>query len=353
MKVSKLPIFLALGLITLLVIKSFLLALVPPATIGVKQSLWGGGVIEEDYGMGYHWGVLGVHKWHTLDARTHFLTFMDGGRSSASGEVRPPLVIRTKDNNIATFDLTLTYHITKGKGHELVNAGLKGVYKSRVFTTAESVIREELAELSSEDIYATENRLRISEVALPKLAKELEAFFVTPDQILVRAVTFTEAYERKLQEKQLTNQRRLLATAQKRVEDQKAITETRQASIEADEKESRGDWDKRLETLRAENELAIAKVKAETLVYDASKRTEADATYEELLADGNLAIAKSEAKRDELRNKALDTTGGHILLAKQAAENLNFESVTLNSNDADVPSILNLGELVKLLIGDG
>jgi len=352
MKVPKLPLLIGGIVVALIVVKSFLVVLVPPASIGVKQSLWGGGVIQQDYSMGYHWGITGVHKWQMLDARTHFLTFADNGRRTETGETRPPLVIRTKDNNIATFDLTLTYHITKGKGNRLVANGLKEVYRERVFTTAESIIREELAELSSEDIYSTENRIRIAASALPKLAKQLEVYFVTPDQILVRAVSFTDGYERKLQEKQLTNQRRLLATAQKHVEDQKAITETRQASIEADEKELRGDWDKRLESLRAENEVLIADVEAQTLVYDATKRAESDASYEELPAEGNLAIAKVEAKRDELRNRALDTTGGHILLAKQAADNLNFKSITLNSNDPSVPKVIDLDAMVKLLVGE-
>ena len=63
-------------------------------------------------------------------------------------------------------------------------------------------------------------------------------------------------------------------------------------------------------------------------------------------------IAKAEALRNELRNKALDTVGGRIYLAQQAAENLEFESVTLNSNDPRVPSIIDLGALTRLLIGE-
>ena len=91
---------------------------------------------------------------------------------------------------------------------------------------------------------------------------------------------------------------------------------------------------------------------AEAEVYSKTTRADADATYEELVADGGLAIAKAEALRNELRNKALDTKGGRIFLARQAAENLQFEHVTLNSNDPNVPTVIDIGAMVRLLIGE-
>ena len=37
---------------------------IEPGVIGVKQNMWGtGGVIPEDYMVGYHWGVTGIHRW--------------------------------------------------------------------------------------------------------------------------------------------------------------------------------------------------------------------------------------------------------------------------------------------------
>jgi regulator of protease activity HflC (stomatin/prohibitin superfamily) len=351
-KLAKWFLFLFGGAVILVVGTISMLEKVPPATIGVRQALWGGGGVEElDYDMGFHLGITGYHKWHFLDRRTHFLTFAELGTSSRVGQLKPPLVIRTKDNNTANFDVTVTYRIMPGKGFELVQKGLKEIYKERVTKTVESVMREELAQLSSEDIYSTEMRLDVAKRSLPKLAKELESFFVQPDQVLIRAVRFTSAYERKLQEKQLTYQQRLLATAQERVERQLAITQTKEAEIEAAEKEMRGDWDKRLETLRAENEITIAIISAEMRVYDKTTRAAASADYETLIADGTLAVVKAEALRDELRNQALDTRGGRILRARDAAENLQFDPVTLNSHDPTVPSILDLNEMVEMLVG--
>ena len=346
-----------LSLVALLVLAAVAVALlferVPPATIGVKQNLWGGGVVDSDYHTGYHLGITGFHKWHFLDRRTHFLTFANNnGQSTSMSRNMPALELRTKDNNIATYDVTLTYRIIPGQAHRIVKDGLKDRYRDLVVATVESVLREELAQLSSEDLYSTQKRLTVAEAALPKLRTAMGQTFIEPISILIRAVNFPKAYEVKLQEKQLTYQKRLLAEAERRVEEQKAITETKAAEILAAAKELQGDRNKDLQEVSSQNQVDIAGILAVAQVYDRRTRAEADADYERLVAEGHLAVQQSEALRNELRNRALDTVGGRIYLAQQAASNLRIEHVTLNSNDPTIPSILHVDELVDLLVGD-
>ena len=232
---------------------------VPPATIGVKQDLWGeSGVVSKDYYTGFHLGITGVHKWHFLDRRSHFLTFSQDGIRTSSGQDEDALEVRTKDNNPASYDLTVVYRIVPDEAHLIVKQGQQHIYRDRVVATVQSVLREELAELSSEDLYSTEKRLAVAAVALPKLETAMAEYHVKPDSILIRAVRFPPAYEGKLQEKQLTYQNRLLAQSQKLVEDQAAITETLAAEIERAEKELRGDWDKLLQTESGENQVRIS-----------------------------------------------------------------------------------------------
>lgn len=334
------------------VVAMLVLERVPPAVIGVKQNLWGGGgVVAKDYGTGLQLGVTGLHKWHFLDRRTHFLTFGLEGVDTELGRREEELEVRTKDNNLATYDLTVTYRIIPNEGHLIVRDGQQNVYRDRVVATVQSVLREELAELSSEALSHTDARLAVVEQALPHLAEAMSEYHVRPESVLIRAVRFQPAYERKLQEKQLTYQERLLAQSRKAVEDQRAVTETLSAEIERAEKELRGDWDKRLQEVRSENEVAIAAISSEAKKYDQRIRAEADAAFEGLSAEGRLAVDKAEALRNELRNRALDTLGGRLYLARQAAENLRFEHVTLNSNDPSIPSILDVEELVRLLVG--
>lgn len=324
---------------------------VPPSSIGVRQIQWGGGgIVEKDFPTGFHLGITGYHKWYFLDRRTHFLNFTAEGRYG-NGQHVGPLEVRTKDNNLVNFDVSVTYRIIPGAAHQMVQRGVQEVYRERIVAVVEKELREQLAQLSSEDIYDTAMRMHVVDETMPILAKEMAEYFVEPESILVRAVSFPEEYERKLQAKQLTYQKKLLASAEKLVEDERAVTETLSAEIEAAEKELRGDWDKRLQQVASDNKVEIAKILAQAEVYDRTQRAESDAAYETLTAEGRLQVDKSEALRNELRNQALDTLGGRIYLAKQAADNLHFEHVTLNSNDPNVPSILDVNQLVRVLMG--
>ena len=363
MKSNKLPLI-AIGVVLLgFIVLSGFVQRVPPAKIGVKQNQWEGGILATDYQAGFHLGITGIHKWYLLDRTTHFLTFSDtnapprGSKlgisfsQSSFGEERPSLEIRTRDNNSANVDVSLTYRIRDGEAHMIVSGALKDVYRDRVTSTVESVLRRELAQLSSEDFYSTDTRLERAEQALPSLREALAELHVEPESLLIRAVRFPEGYEKQLQEKQLTHQKTLLATARGKVEVQLQITGRMEKEIEAAEKERRGDWDVRLQEKSSQNEVEIADVYSAALLYDKRTRATADADYETLVADGRLAVDRSEALRNELRNRALDTLGGRILLAQRAAQNLQIREVTLNSNDPSIPTVIDLPALVRLLVG--
>jgi len=124
------------------------------------------------------------------------------------------------------------------------------------------------------------SRTRSSRTALPLSKTALGEYHVEPERILIRAVRFPAGYEERLQD------------------------------------------------ARSTNEVKIARILAEADIYERSTRADTDASYVEAVAQG----------------EALDTVGGRLLLALRAAENLQFDSVTLNSNDPDA--------LVELLVGE-
>jgi regulator of protease activity HflC (stomatin/prohibitin superfamily) len=332
---------------------TFLTVRIEPWQLGVKQNQIAGGFAERDFGTGFRLSIPGMHVWHVLERRTHFVTFGDERSEFSMADQQPPLEIRTKDNNLATYDVTVMYRIKDGEAHLIVAEGNKLSYRDRVLTTVESVLREGLAELASEQTYSTDERMRVVAKITPELTEALAGNHVVPEEILIRAISFPEGYEQRLQEKQLTYQTRELAEATKFVENQRAITLTRSAEIAAAEKTLSGDFDKQLQQLRSTNEVKVAEVLAAADVYDRGTRAQADARYTTAVAEGRLSIETAEALRDELRNAALDTVGGRIFLAQKAATNLQFESITLNSNDPRVPSVIDLDGLVRLLIGAG
>ncbi len=113
------------------------------------------------------------------------------------------------------------------------------------------------------------------------------------------------------------------------------------------------EWEKDIQTEKSKFQIAIQEIRSEAEVYQARVRAEGEAERQIAEADGKLAVETALALRDELRNEALSSRGGRILLALDAVENLNIPTVTLNSEDPAVPMLLDIGALTKLLVGEG
>ena len=148
---------------------------IPPWHYGVKQHLIAKEIAEVDSTTGFVLRIPGVHTWHMIDRRTHFVTFADVDRDSSLGRTRPSLVFRTKDNNTVTYDLTVTYKVKDGEAHMLVREGNAKRYKELVVGSIESTMRSELAQLSSEEVFSTDQRIKVGNDALPALGEALEA----------------------------------------------------------------------------------------------------------------------------------------------------------------------------------
>lgn len=367
------------GFIAVLVVSAGLLVLfferVPVRTYGVKQYVWAGGIEGTDFKTGYHVGITGIHKWHLLDASTHFLEFVaaeerqglgsgasrpslfpkSGGPEDLSTPVHdrhPALEIRNRDGNVVTIDISVPYRIIEGQAHRIVEDGLKAFYRERVKATVESVLREVLPEMSNDALIDYDRRLETSSKALAKLKEKLQQFHVEPEAIMIRRVAFPPEYEAKLQQKQLFTQKARLDQADTLKLAEVLRTGTIEKQISAAEALSVAEWDKKMETLRTEYALKVAEIHAEALQYDKKTRAEADAKYQTKLAEGKLAIDKAEALLSQLRSEALSTTGGRIYVARQAAEGLNPGRVILSSSDPRVPLFIDVHKMADLLLGE-
>lgn len=346
-------------LIVVLILTPILLAVlfkrIPPATIGVKQYMWGGGIVEEDFETGFHLGMSGYHKWYMLPRKTHFIHFSGsdtaGKQASPTDSWNPPLSLRTRDNNVVSIDVSVAYRIREGEASRIVAKGLQQEYRTRVRSKALSVLRSELPALSSEDMQSTEIRLARVAQTLPALDKALSEFHCEAEAILIRSIGFEPLYEDKLQEKQYLRQRANLDGALTLKNNEERKVNLIEKQIVAAELELEQDWEKRLQEKRSEYEVLIAQIDADARIYEQRTLAEGEAGRVIAEANGTLAVEKAEALRNQLRTEALNSEGGSILLALEAAENLNMPSVTLNSDDPNVPLILDLGQLTKMLIG--
>jgi len=355
-------------MITLLVVGSILCMLlferVQPMDIGVRQSLWGGGITQQDFTTGTYWGITGVHKWHYLPRRTHFLHFtasVDNAGDRPRGVTEyglrttiwdQPMELRTTDGNLTTLDLTVPYRIIEDGAWRIVSDGIMADYAQNVKSKVESVLRNKLSNLTSEDFQDTEKRLQRAAEVLPDLNATLAEFYVVADAILIRRVSFGAQYEAKLQEKQYYTQKALLDVALTAQADEEKVTNSIEKQIEAEIKSKTEEWNKVLQEERSRYEVMIAGVEAEAVVYETRVRAEGEAEAIALEAEGQLAVDQAEALRNQLRNDILNSTGGSIFLALEAAQNLNVRHVMLNSNDPRVPLVLDLDEMAALLTSE-
>ena len=326
---------------------------VPPATMGVKQGMWGSGIVKEDFATGFHLGVSGYHKWYFMPEKTHFLHFT-GSRATGRSDVddwNKPLSIRTTDGNTVTVELSIAYKIIKGQAYRIVEDGLQISYRERVKSKVLGVLRAELPQLTSEDWQITETRLNRSKATLPALNNQLKEFYCEAERLLIRRFSFSPEYEQKLQEKQFLRQKAKLDTALTEQAEVEMDTNIIERQIQAAEMEKTQTWEKRIQIAKSENEKVIATILAEAAVYSSKTRGTGDAERLIYEANGQLALEKAEALRKELRTAALDSEGGRILLGLEAAQNLQLPTVTLDSTDPAVPMILDLDHLVKMLIG--
>ncbi len=197
-------------------VPALLLARVEPNQIGVRTSATSG-VDTSDLGPGWHFAVPGLHKLQTLPSSYFMLDFTDD-------EMGPqkPLVIRTKDNNTVTIDVSVPVRIKPGEAHELVAAGnhaqnADGSYRYMQLAeeTATSVLREQLAVLDSVGYYSTERRLAATPAATNNLHEQLATLHLEAQAVLLRAVTFRDEYEKQLQTIQLNEQNKLFDAAAK------------------------------------------------------------------------------------------------------------------------------------------
>ncbi len=332
-----------------------------PMDIGVRQARWGGGGIEfTDFTTGFHIDIVGYHRWYTLPRTTHFLHFnADTGARGSRTPTGPrntttwaaPLELRTKDQNQTTIEVTVPYRIIPGKAHMILKDGYRNAYRSRVESTVLSELRTELSELSSEDLQSTDMRLARVEELLPELNVRLAEYHCVAERILIRRVSFPPEYEQKLQSKQYITQLAELDGAQALQANEEQVTNSIERQIGAEEKRQNADWDLKIQEEKSKYEVLIAEIHAEAAKYEAQVRAAAEATQVSHEAEGQLAIDQAEALRNELRNDILNSRGGDIFLALEAASNLRMPKIVLNSNDPRVPIVLDIDAMTKLLLG--
>lgn len=306
---------------------------IEPDEIGVRRSVLGG-VSPDDMGQGHHLEMPLFHTTYRLPRSLHYLEFGEGG-----SDRKPPLELRTSGDNVITVDATVIYEIIEGEAHKIIEEGFGATYHDKVYSVGRGFLLEHLGTLTNQGIQETDEREKVGTSAVAPLNEKLRQYHVRvpPFGVVIRRIRFQDAYEERLQAKQLFAVQGQLDTAKQEESAAKQETDTQAKSIDKDKRIKEEEWQQRIETVQAETTVRIAEIEAEALTYDRRKRSEANAQCAELRSEGDLAQAKAEALGERLKAEALSTPAGRTYSAIVAARNFKLGSIRLDSRD---PSFL-------------
>ncbi len=88
-------------------------------------------------------------------------------------------------------------------------------------------------------------------------------------------------------------------------------------------------------SMKAEIDLQIATIRANAKRYVTEKEADADLINAEKGAEGLLKVRMAEAAGEKLRNEAMQGSGGNILVALEAAKNLNITTLEVSTVEND------------------
>lgn len=316
---------------------------IEPDEIGVRRSVLGG-VVPEDLTQGHNIELPLFHTTYRLPRNLHYLEFAEGTegavpQGAVPGGRAPALELRTSGDNVITVEATVVYEIIDGEAHKIIEEGFGSSYRDKIYSVSRGFLLEHLGTLTNEDIQNPDQREKIAAAAIEPLNVKLRQYHVSvPDYgVVIRRIRFQEAYEERLQAKQLYAVQGQLDRAKQEESAAKQETDTLSKSIDKDVRIKTEEWQQRIETANAETTVRIAGIDAQALAYDKKTRAEADARCAELKAEGDLAQTKAQALGERLKAEALSTPAGRTYSAIVAARNFKLGKVQLNSRD---PSFL-------------
>jgi len=317
---------------------------IEPGQVGVVTANFTVGLVEEDYGQGFWWAVGPMHKWDIFDTTVQTLHMKRNQTSVGNDQVEGPLVVRSRDGANVNVDLSIKYQIKPGEVWQLRKSqGAGDRYKAKVRNESVDVLRQALGTLFTEDFYRTTKRQETSSRMETALQSRFDPLHVKLVSILIRDISFDEAFEKRIKEKVLATQevelnQKLTEAAEARGLTQKVEAETA-AKVQIIEQEK----EKTLITLNAENNKNVQAIEADYKKAVEQTRSDGDLYTSLKEAEGIELLRKAEADSQTLRRAALAVAGADNLVALELAKSLQLGAMSVSTqafNPIDVAEVL-------------
>ncbi len=351
MKILKIASYLVIALIAggWIVFKSLTVD-IPIGQVGVRIQQYGlfgnQGVVESDFGPGWHRNLGPIDKWELFDSTVQTLEMT---RDQNRGTVRgvDDVKVQSADGYAISLDVTVKYQIEPGKAHLLYQRlGSGAKYKTIVRNEAQKACMGSFGTMKTEDFYNPSRRRQAAADVRDLLVQSLGVKHIRVIDVLIRSVQFDPEYENKIRRKKLADQEVELNKSMAAAEGMSGKTQVIEAetaklvNLVIKEKEAE------LISMKAETDLKIATIRANAERYVTEKKADADLIRAQKGAEGLLKVRMAEAAGEKLRNEALQGSGGNILVALEAAQNLNVTTIEVSTVDQD---FLDLDGMAKKL----
>lgn len=316
---------------------------IPIGRVGVRiqqYSIFGKkGVVMEDFGPGWHRDLGLIDNWETFDSTVQTLEMT---RDPYTGSAMGPdnVKVQSADGYAISLDVTIKYRMMTGNVYRVYqDTGSGTKYKTIVRNEAQKACMSLFGTMKTEDFYNPEARRKCSKQVKKRLSESLENNFVEIIDVLIRNVQFDPEYERKIRRRKLADQEVELNKSMARAAGMSGKTQV----IEAETKKLVNivirEQEAKLIRMQATTDLEIAQITADYRKYVTEKEADADLIAAQNDAKGQRLVKEAEAEGERLRNEAIQGAGGTVIVALEAARNLNFADVTISTIDVDLLDI--------------
>lgn len=300
---------------------------VGPAQLGVRQVYYGAnsGIRKELLTTGTHLIISGYERVHLFPTDLQTLNMSGAAEQVLGGRKTDAINIQTSDGYRVTIDATILYRI-RDPYLTITQVGPGKLYEdSVVIPRADKALRKSLGELNSEEFYQGPKRIQQTKVAFEQLQPEFHDKGIELVKILVRKITYDNAYQHQIEQRKIQDQmvfkNRAEGAAAREEAHKREIISAGQALVKV-----------ALEKGQSER----AQILADANLYQRSKA-----------AEGDLLVKTAQAQGTELENRALEGAGAASLVGQRMADVLKgVKVIIVPSSGPGATNPLNVGELL-------
>ncbi|MEE9605899.1 MAG: SPFH domain-containing protein [Candidatus Scalindua sp.] len=336
------PLSILVAIIVIIAGIRFAIIRVAVDQIGVRTVVWGvtRGVVQRDYGPGWHRYIRKVETWDLFDGTVQTFNLTREARTKDGKIESRELPIRTADDYDVTVDIIIKYQIKRGKAHKIrQEVGPGNRYKGFLLSDVREVARNVLGKMTEKDLYNPDEKRRRAEEAKQLLISRAVPRHVNIIDWLILDMRFDPQLERKIKNVKLAELDELLNISRERAVEQRGITQTVDATTESLAQKIQSDREGQVVKLKAGMVTKVTDILADANKFLIQKKATGDLYKEERRAAGALLVARAKAEGERLRRLAMTGLGGDMIVALEAVRNINLADVVISTQDVDLLDI--------------